>query len=190
MTIECVVLLDESGKPIGQAPKAEVHTSSTPLHLAISCYGFDQAGRLLFTRRAEAKRTFPGVWTNTCCGHPLPGEPMEDAVRRRLRDELGVTAGDLVCALPGFRYRAEMNGVQENELCPVFLCRITADPEPNPDEVAEARWIAWADYVRKALSPASELSPWSVRQVAELHESGLVDRYLGRADLADRDISQ
>lgn len=180
MTTEYVVLLDDVGQAIGQAPKAEVHTGSTPLHLAISCYGFDGSDRLLYTRRARSKLTFPGVWTNTCCGHPMPGEPLEDAVRRRLRAELGVTAEDVVCALPDFRYRAEMNGVQENEVCPVFLCRITANPAPSPDEVAEARWIAWDDYVAQALSPESELSPWSVLQVAELREGGKVEHFLGQ----------
>lgn len=178
MTAEYVVLLDDDGRPIGQALKTEVHTASTPLHLAFSCYGFDGSNRLLLTRRAESKLTFPGVWTNTCCGHPVPGERPEDAVRRRLRDELGVTAQHVVCALPDFRYRAEMNGIEENEVCPVFLCRITTEPEPSPDEVAEARWISWDDYVVMALSPGSELSPWSVEQVAELLESGMVERFL------------
>jgi isopentenyl-diphosphate delta-isomerase len=180
MSIEYVVLLDDRGRPIGQAPKSGVHTSSTPLHLAFSCYGFDRSNRLLCTRRAESKLTFPGVWTNTCCGHPMPGERLEDAVRRRLRDELGVSAGNLVCALPEFRYRAEMNGIRENEVCPVFLCRITGELKLNPDEVAEARWVSWEDCVQKALSPGSELSPWSVRQIAALREGGIVERFLGQ----------
>lgn len=180
MTTEYVVLLDDSGRPIGQAPKTEVHTNSTPLHLAFSCYGFDGSNRLLCTRRAESKLTFPGVWTNTCCGHPMPGERLEDAVRRRLKDELGVSAGNLVCALPDFRYRAEMNGITENEVCPVFLCRITGDLKLSPDEVAEARWVSWKDFLREALSPRSELSPWSVRQAAAMRESGMIDCFLGQ----------
>jgi len=184
MTTEYVVLLDDGGRPIGQAPKTEVHSMSTPLHLAFSCYGFDGSNRLLSTRRAESKLTFPGVWTNTCCGHPMPGERLEDGVRRRLRDELTVTAENVVCALPDFRYRAEMNGVQENELCPVFLCRITANPELSPHEVAEARWIPWESYVREALSPRSELSPWSILQVAELRAGGLVERFLKQTERA------
>lgn len=181
MTAEYVVLLDDAGRPAGQAPKAAVHTSATPLHLGFSCYGFDVRNRLLCTRRAESKLTFPGVWTNTCCGHPMPGEDPEDAVRRRLADELGVTAANLVCALPEFRYRAEMNGVQENEVCPVYLCRITTQPRLRRDEVAQAYWIPWADYAAKALSPGSELSPWSVMQVAELTKSGIVEGFLGQA---------
>ncbi len=178
MVTEYVVLLGEDGSPIGQAPKAEVHHGSTPLHLAFSCYAFGPDGRLLMTRRALTKLTFPGVWTNTCCGHPMPGEPVEEAVRRRLRDELGVEATGLVCALPDFRYHAEMNGIEENEICPAYLCRIAGQPRPKPDEVVEARWMPWHDYVADAMGLGTELSPWTVAQVEELQHGGLVERYL------------
>ncbi|MBO3735441.1 isopentenyl-diphosphate Delta-isomerase [Glycomyces sp. NEAU-S30] len=175
-----VVLLGDDGAPIGSERKDRVHGAATPLHLAFSCYGFDAAGRLLVTRRAAVKRAFPGVWTNTCCGHPGPGEFMESAIRRRLAMELGIEARDLVCALPSFRYRAESNGVVENEICPVYLCRVEGEPAPDAGEVGEYSWVDWPAYVARAERPDSDLSPWSRLQVAQLHEWGLVDAYLRR----------
>lgn len=68
-----VVLLADDATPIGTAPRGSVHETSTPFHLAFSCYLFDAAGHVLITRRALGKRTWPGVWTNAFCGHPRPG---------------------------------------------------------------------------------------------------------------------
>ena len=116
-----VVLLDDAGSPVGQAPKSVVHHDDTPLHLAFSCYVIDPAGRLLVTTRAASKPSFPGVVTNTVCGHPKPGEDLAEAVRRRARSELGVEVRSLRLVLPDFRYRAVMNGLVEHELCPVFV---------------------------------------------------------------------
>ena len=71
------------GAAIGTMPKPLVHHGETPLHRAFSAYLFDDAGRLLVTRRAAGKQTFPGMWTNTVCGHPGPGEDDADAIARR-----------------------------------------------------------------------------------------------------------
>ncbi|MEU4195256.1 isopentenyl-diphosphate Delta-isomerase [Kribbella sp. NPDC026611] len=168
MTEELVVLLDESGRAIGTEAKATVHHATTPLHLAFSSYVVDAAGRVLITQRALSKPTWPGSWTNSCCGHPLPDEPLEDAVRRRLTDELGITADRVDLVLPQFRYRAEMpTGVVENELCPVYLVPWTGDATPNPTEVESYRWLPWSE-VRDF--PA--LSPWCLLQLAELDRLG------------------
>lgn len=172
MAEERVVLLDEGRKPAGTLAKSAVHTASTPLHLAFSLYVFDDAGRLLVTRRAVTKRTWPGVWTNTCCGHPAPGEEVSAAVRRRLREELGLELNGLAVALPDFAYRAvDAGGVVENEVCPVFVGRCNADPVADPAEVAEWRWVSWASYRIVAGTAPWALSPWSAEQVAELSRS-------------------
>ncbi|MEY9907492.1 isopentenyl-diphosphate delta-isomerase [Catenulispora sp. MAP12-49] len=169
--VEEVVLLSEDGSPIGTAPKATVHTENTPLHLAFSCYVFDDQQRLLLTRRADSKRTWPGVWTNSACGHPGPGESIEDAVRRRLSSELGLNIPAVHPLLPDFRYRAVMpNGIVENEVCPVFRASLASGitPSPDPDEVGEYRWIPWADFSRDVLSGSFEVSPWCRLQVEQL----------------------
>ncbi|HEY8374077.1 MAG TPA: isopentenyl-diphosphate Delta-isomerase [Pseudonocardiaceae bacterium] len=163
---ELVVLLDEQRQPIGTADKASVHTSSTPLHLAFSCYVFDAAGQLLITRRALDKRTWPGVWTNSFCGHPGPGEEMEEAVHRRARQELGVTLHDLRLALPDFAYWARSaEGVVENEVCPVFTARTDQVPQPEPSEVAEWRWVPWENVVELARRAPWAISPWAAEQI-------------------------
>ena len=163
VTPELVVLLDEDGRAVGTADKAGVHDADTPLHLAFSCYLFDDAGNVLVTQRALHKRTFPGVWTNSCCGHPAPGEPLDDAVRRRVEQELGTTVTDLRLVLPRFRYRAEQDGVVENEMCPVFVGSASGTVSADPDEVADARWEPWAAFraaVRRRLVPAASRLPW------------------------------
>jgi isopentenyl-diphosphate Delta-isomerase len=158
---EEVVLLDDAGRPVGVADKATVHGVTTPRHLAFSCYGFDSAGRVLVTRRAAEKRAFPLVWTGTCCGHPGPDEGIDDAVHRRLSDELCVAARDLTLVLPDFSYRASDGTVEENELCPVYVCRIDGDPTPLPAEVAEWLWWDWDAFLAAATAPDSILSPWA-----------------------------
>ncbi len=170
---ELVVLLDDEGRSIGSAPKAEVHHLSTPLHLAFSCYLFDDAGRVLLTRRALHKRTFPGIWTNSCCGHPAPGESATDAVVRRTREELGVDVADLRCVLPDFRYYAvAADGVVENEVCPVFCGRAIGAVRADPNEVADVAWVPW-DQLRTAARSGWPISPWAVEQVPLLEAAGI-----------------
>jgi isopentenyl-diphosphate delta-isomerase len=167
--MEQVVLLDEQGQSIGVADKATVHDRQTRLHLAFSSYVFDSAGRLLLTRRALSKVTWPGVWTNSCCGHPAPGEPITDSVARRLHDELGLTVTGVDLILPRFRYRAEMpNGVVENELCPVFRAVTSGLPRPAADEVDSVEWVDWFPFAHAVSDGSRDVSPWCRLQVGEL----------------------
>jgi isopentenyl-diphosphate delta-isomerase type 1 len=167
--VEHVVLLDPRGRPCGTAPKAGVHGADTPLHLAFSCHVVRRDGAVLLTRRALDKPTWPGVWTNGCCGHPQLGETLRSAVTRRLAQELGVRPVQLRLALPDFTYRAAMgDGVVEHELCPVVVALVDDLPVPDAREVADVAWTTWPELVSRAeLAPAS-LSPWCVEQVRRL----------------------
>ena len=161
-----VVLLDAAGSPIGQAPKSTIHHDDTPLHLAFSCYVIDPAGRVLVTTRAASKPSFPGVVTNTVCGHPRPGEDLAEAVRRRARGELGVDVHGLRLVLPDFRYRAQMNGLVEHELCPVFVGFAADDSlAPDPTEVDAAEWVPWPRFAAEVLEGRRTVSPWCAEQV-------------------------
>jgi isopentenyl-diphosphate delta-isomerase len=167
-TSELVVLLDEAGEPIGTADKATVHTTETPLHLAFSCHIFNSEGNVLITRRALSKKTWPGVWTNSACGHPGPGESMEDAIRRRALDELGLQLDEVTPVLPDFRYRAvDASGVVENEVCPVFVARAVGDPQPIANEVCEWQWVTPRSLANAVSDTPFVFSPWLVDQMAQ-----------------------
>lgn len=165
---EFVVLLNEDGNPYGTAEKATVHTADTPLHSAFSVFLFDGKGRMLVQQRAFSKQTWPGIWSNACCGHPLPGEPVEAAAHRRLRDELGLAGLRLSLVLPDFRYRAEHMGIVENEICPVFVAICHDTPVPNPQEVAAVNWVSWKAFADACRRPESGsfagYSPWSLME--------------------------
>lgn len=170
MRTEQVVLLDPDGRVIGQSPKSEVHDSATPLHLAFSVYLFDGGARVLLTRRALSKATWPGVWTNSCCGHPGVGEPVATAIRRRVSHELGLDIGPVRSLLPDFAYTAvDASGVVENEICPVFAAE-TVHPNPvlrpNAEEVMDFTWAAWGEVAAAMSAAPYAFSPWAVQQVA------------------------
>lgn len=176
-TSEEVILLDAAGRPMGSAAKASVHGATTPLHLAFSIFLFDHCGRTLFQQRAWSKLTWPGIWSNACCGHPMPGEALEAAAHRRLDQELGLRGIELRLALPHFRYRASYLGVEENEICPVFIGWCQEEPQPNPLEVAATKWIDWKSFLSRETASAkfedTLYSPWSRMEAAALAQTGV-----------------
>ena len=167
---EQVVLLDNDARPVGVAGKAEVHTTDTALHLAFSCHVYDASGLVLVTRRALSKLTWPGVWTNSFCGHPGPGESFEEAIVRRAAVELNISVSNVQPALPDFRYRAvDASGIVENEICPVFTA-VYAGPEtisPNPAEACDWAWSDLVDVEEAVTATPFAFSPWLVQQLAE-----------------------
>ena len=166
---EQVVLLDDQARVCGHADKATVHTTSTPLHLAFSCWLLDGKRRTLLTRRAAGKTTWPSVWTNSFCGHPAPDEDVPDAVRRRAKQELGVVVDDLRLALPHFRYTARMdNGIVENEICPVFTASFTGELDADPAEVDSWKWVELASLPEAVAADPGAFSPWLLLQLPEL----------------------
>jgi isopentenyl-diphosphate delta-isomerase len=166
---EQVVLVGDDGQAVGVADKLAVHTLETPLHLAFSCHVYNGEGQLLVTRRALGKLTWPGVWTNSFCGHPAPDESFEEAIARRALLELGITVTDLRLVLPNFRYRAvDASGIVENELCPVYTA-VSLDPiEPNPAEVAEWMWVDPESFATAVAVAPYAFSPWLGMQLEQL----------------------
>src|SRR6476659_1491059 len=140
-----VVLLDARGRPSATMPKSLVHHRSTPFHLAFSCHVVGADGRALITRRSACKQTWPGVWSNACCGHPRLGETLREAVRRHLAAELGGDLRRVALALGDFAYRAEMpSGIVEHELCPVVVAEVDGPLRLDPAEADGAEWVEWS----------------------------------------------
>ncbi|MCA1409260.1 isopentenyl-diphosphate Delta-isomerase [Ensifer sp. IC3342] len=171
---EMVILCNVHGEAIGTAPKSEIHHAQTPLHLAFSVYIFNAENKLLVTRRASDKITWPGVLTNSCCGHPRPGEPLTEAVERRAREELGIDVDGIRLVLPEFSYCATMgNGITEHELCPVFTARCqTLSVTPDLSEVSAWEWADWQWFLGSVQDGRLTVSPWCRAQVELLEALG------------------
>ncbi|WP_022836560.1 isopentenyl-diphosphate Delta-isomerase [Salisaeta longa] len=139
MTDDHVVLVNARDEAVGTAPKLEAHRSPQ-LHRAFSIFVFDADGRLLLQQRHPDKYHSGGLWSNTCCSHPRPGERLDDAVHRRLDEEMGFQ-----CALDrafGFVYQAQVGpAVYEHEYDHVFVGTATPAVQPNAEEVADWQWI-------------------------------------------------
>jgi isopentenyl-diphosphate delta-isomerase len=163
-----IVFVTEDGVPTGlTAPKLASHHERTRLHLAFSCYIFRRSDdALLITRRALDKKVWPGVWTNSVCGHPMPGEVLEDAVRRRAEYELGLPVLiDIKCVVPRYVYRTPaFNGIVEHEFCPILTAAADDDPVPNPLEVDSFQWRSWSDYARLLREDEQQMSYWAKDQ--------------------------
>jgi len=152
------VLIDEADAALGEGEKLDVHRSGV-LHRAFSVFAYNAAGELLLQRRALSKYHSGGLWTNTCCGHPRPGEATADAARRRLGEELGIDCGELRSA-GVLRYRAEIVDLVENELDHLLVTEVSGDPEPNPDEVVEWRFIAPEELTAWIANRPEDFTAW------------------------------
>ena len=136
---EEVILVDENDVEIGQAEKLSVHHSGA-LHRALSVFIFNSKGQMLLQQRAFHKYHTPGLFSNTCCSHPRPGEDTQAAAHRRLQEEMGFDCP--IKALFSFQYRADFdNGLIEHELDHVFAGVFDGEPVANPDEVASWKWV-------------------------------------------------
>lgn len=155
---EQVVLVDKNDNPIGLMEKLEAHEKGL-LHRAFSVLLFNDQQELLLQRRALDKYHCGGLWTNTCCSHPRPEEDVEDAAKRRLKEEMGI-ACDLQKSFE-FIYKAEFdNGLTEHEYDHVFVGKFSGDPVINTNEVADWKYLA-LDAIRKDMSHHPyHYTPW------------------------------
>ena len=166
---EQLILVDEHDAVTGHCSKAEAHRGAGLLHRAFSIFLFADSETVLLHRRAAAKPLWAGFWTNSVCSHPRRGETYAFATRRRLREELGVSA-ELQC-LYRFAYQAPF-GLKgsEHELCSVFVGRLGPEQtvRPNPTEIGEWGWFDCAEVDQRVSEAPGEFTPWFLLEWAQL----------------------
>lgn len=142
-------LVDADGATIGTAEKVAAHLPPGLLHRAFSVFLFDTSGRLLLQRRASGKYHSPGVWSNTCCGHPYPGEEPFVAAARRTAEELGMSPSLLrEAGTVTYNHPDPASGLVEQEYNHLFVGLVETEPKPNPDEVGETSFVTAEELER------------------------------------------
>jgi len=155
---EDVIIVDENDNEVGIEEKMEAHKEGR-LHRAFSIFIFNSNGELLIQKRSRSKYHSGGLWSNTCCSHPKPGESIEDAAHRRLREEMGFDC-DLKEVFH-FIYRANLNnGLTEYELDHVFIGKYDGEVNPNPSEVEDWRWININDLKKDMEQNPNKYTVW------------------------------
>jgi isopentenyl-diphosphate Delta-isomerase len=172
MAEEFVILVDEQDNETGRMEKMEAHEKAL-LHRAFSIFVFNDAGQMMLQRRALSKYHSPGLWTNTCCSHPRPGESLGAATQRRLAEEMGFR-----CPLEkafSFIYKAAFDhGLTEHELDHVFTGTYNGDPAINPAEVAEWKWVSVSALLEDVKNRPEAYTVWFRIALREMEERRMI----------------
>ena len=156
--VEKVILVDENDNETGTEEKLAAHKAGR-LHRAFSIFVFNSRGEMLLQRRALDKYHTAGLWSNTCCSHPRPGEPIEEAVHRKLIQEMGFD-----CTLSrkfSFIYKVKfVDGLWEHEFDHVFVGIFNGKPVPNREEVMQWKWVKVADLKKDMEKNPDNYTPW------------------------------
>jgi len=155
---EPLILVNEANRALGTGGKTAVHRAGL-LHRAFSIFLVDERGYLVLQQRSRKKYHSGGLWANACCGHPRPGERTLTAARRRLKEELGISARLSF----GFfaRYATELdNGMHENELVYVYFGRLADEPRPDPAEIGDIASLAYEEVRRRIARDPDTFAFW------------------------------
>ena len=165
--MEKVILVDKLDNPIGEMEKQEAHVKGL-LHRAFSIFIFNDKEEILLHQRAHHKYHSGGLWTNTCCSHPRPGEHTHDAANRRLVEEMG-----MVCTLKeqfSFIYKAKLdNDLFEHELDHVFIGHSNDTPHLNTDEAVAFKWISLMELKKDIQNSPEKYTVWFKIMISEYY---------------------
>lgn len=153
-----VQLVDAEDNPNGSMEKFEAHEKGA-LHRALSVLIINSKKEILLQRRALGKYHSPGLWTNTCCSHPYPGEDPNEAAKRRLQEEMGMSSE--LTFLFKFQYKCDFeNGLIEHELDHVFIGKTDDTPHLNTDEAMAFKWMSIENLEQDMLSYPENYTFW------------------------------
>ena len=160
-----VILVDKNDTPTGKMEKLEVHEKGL-LHRAVTVYVFNRKGEFLLQRRAASKYHCGGLWSNTCCGHPFPGEGTQQAAERRLREEMGLR----LSLHPVFEISYNMplhNGLTEHEYGHIFFGITDEPPVLNIEEADAWRYSNVKGLQREMAATPERFTPWFIYTLSE-----------------------
>lgn len=155
---EKIILVDRDDLELGSIEKMEAHVKGM-IHRAFSIFIFNEKGEMMIQKRASHKYHSGGLWTNTCCSHPNWGETLEDAVNRRLQEEMGF--GCELKEVKSFLYYAELdNNLIEHELDHIFIGNYDREPVINKSEVEDWKWVNIKDLKKEILEEPEKFTYW------------------------------
>jgi len=156
---DLLILVDESDEALGFKSKSECHEGNGTLHRAFSVFIFNPLGQLLIQKRSSNKELWDLHWSNSCCSHPKKNEQMELAVRRRLKEELGIECP--VHYLYKFTYHATYKDLgSEHELCHVYVGLFDGEIKANPEEIDDWKFIKPDDLQERIRNSKEDYTPW------------------------------
>lgn len=155
--MEKVILVDKEDNKRGTEGKLKAHEENE-LHRAFSVVVFNSDGELLLQKRAQEKYHSGGLWSNTCCSHPTPGESLKESAEKRLQEEMGFKTE--LSEVYSFYYQKDFEGLSEHEIDHVFVGSFNGDPDPDPSEAEDWRWIDPEKLKEEINKEPSQFSFW------------------------------
>lgn len=153
-----IILVDKDDNQIGTGEKMEIHRKGI-LHRAFSVFIWNDKGHLMMQQRALTKYHTPGLWSNTCCSHPMPGEETLDAANRRLKEEMGFE-----CEMKeemSITYRSQFeNDLIEHEYDHVFFGNFNGEPNINREEVNDWKWMSINELMKDVRVNPDNYTVW------------------------------